>query len=57
MTMYFFLTYYILTLAMDIECSSVELNKAIVPVDFSEPKDGTLENLLIWGRNKRNNVS
>ena len=42
---------------MDIECSSVELNKAIVPVDLSEPKDGTLENLLIWGRNKRNNVS
>ncbi|KAL6559239.1 hypothetical protein OROHE_006608 [Orobanche hederae] len=40
---------------LKVEMSSVELNKAIVPADFSEPKDGTLENLLIWGRNKRNN--
>ncbi|KAL6552459.1 hypothetical protein OROHE_007823 [Orobanche hederae] len=40
---------------LKVEMSSVELNKAIVPVDFSEPKDGTLMNLLIWGRNKKNN--
>ena len=42
---------------MYIVYSSVELGKAIVPVDCSEAKDGTLENLLIWGRNKKNNVS
>ncbi|KAL6584936.1 hypothetical protein OROMI_004225 [Orobanche minor] len=40
---------------LKVDMSSVELNKAIVPVDFLEPKDGALENLLIWGRNKKNN--
>ncbi|KAL6507042.1 hypothetical protein OROHE_022177 [Orobanche hederae] len=40
---------------LKVDMSSVELNKATVPVDFLEPKDGALENLLIWGRNKKNN--
>ena len=44
-------------LNMDFVCRTVELGKAIVPADSSEPTDGTLENLLIWGRNKKNNVS
>ncbi|KAL6554207.1 hypothetical protein OROMI_019880 [Orobanche minor] len=37
------------------EISGAELNKVIFPVYPSEPKDGTLENLLIWARNRKNN--
>ncbi|GKD08310.1 hypothetical protein Tco_1187995, partial [Tanacetum coccineum] len=34
----------------------VELNKACLPADYSEPKDGTLENLLMWAHNWKNDV-
>ncbi|KAL6528078.1 hypothetical protein OROHE_015028 [Orobanche hederae] len=40
---------------LKVDMSYVELNKAIVPVDFLKSKDGALENFLIWGRNKKNN--
>ncbi|GJT89833.1 replication protein A 70 kDa DNA-binding subunit C-like protein [Tanacetum coccineum] len=33
------------------------LNQVTVNVDHSQPKDGTLENLLIWARNRKNDVS
>ncbi|KAL6552445.1 hypothetical protein OROHE_007809 [Orobanche hederae] len=36
------------------ETSGAELNKVILPVYPSEPKDGTLENLLIWPPNRKN---
>ncbi|GJY76035.1 replication protein A 70 kDa DNA-binding subunit C-like protein [Tanacetum coccineum] len=33
------------------------LNQVTVNVDHSQPKDGTLENLLIWAQNRKNDVS
>ncbi|GJU20076.1 replication protein A 70 kDa DNA-binding subunit C-like protein [Tanacetum coccineum] len=33
----------------------VEPTKAALAVDCSQPKEGTLENLLIWARNRKNN--
>nr|GEX85623.1 ATP-dependent DNA helicase PIF1-like [Tanacetum cinerariifolium] len=36
--------------------SDVETGKETLLVDFSEAKASTLENLLMWGRNRRNNV-
>ena len=50
-------TYRALMLNMGMDISAANLSKAFMPVDLSEPKDGTLENLLIWGRNRKNNVS
>ncbi|GJV79454.1 hypothetical protein Tco_1515324 [Tanacetum coccineum] len=32
------------------------LNQVAAHVDYSQPKDGTLENLLIWARNQKNDV-
>ncbi|GJT12703.1 hypothetical protein Tco_0859745 [Tanacetum coccineum] len=37
------------------ENSCVEPTKAALAVDCSQPKEGTLENLLIWARNRKNN--
>ncbi|KAL6587669.1 hypothetical protein OROMI_000647 [Orobanche minor] len=37
--------------------SGAGLNKVILPVYPSEPKDGTLENLLIWARNRKNDTA
>ncbi|GJV77616.1 ATP-dependent DNA helicase PIF1 [Tanacetum coccineum] len=31
-------------------------SKAPLPIDCSQPREGTLENLLIWARNRQNNV-
>ncbi|KAL6575038.1 hypothetical protein OROMI_012323 [Orobanche minor] len=39
------------------EISGAGLNKVILPVYPSEPKDGTLENLLIWARNRKNDTA
>ena len=36
--------------------SHVEMNTIALPTDIFVPKDGTLENLLLWARNKKNNV-
>nr|GEW09650.1 hypothetical protein [Tanacetum cinerariifolium] len=33
------------------------LNQVTVNVEHSKPKDGTLENLLIWAQNRKNDVS
>ncbi|GJY52472.1 nucleic acid-binding, OB-fold protein [Tanacetum coccineum] len=33
------------------------LNQVAVHVDYSQPENGTLENLLIWARNRKNEVS
>ncbi|GKC06514.1 DNA helicase PIF1, ATP-dependent [Tanacetum coccineum] len=38
------------------DSSSVQPTKAVVPMDNSLPREGTLENLLIWARNRQNNV-
>ncbi|GKA44691.1 DNA helicase PIF1, ATP-dependent [Tanacetum coccineum] len=35
--------------------SSIAPTKAVLAVDCSLPKEGTLENLLIWARNRQNN--
>ncbi|GKC38270.1 replication protein A 70 kDa DNA-binding subunit C-like protein, partial [Tanacetum coccineum] len=32
-------------------------SKAPLPIDFSQPREGTLENLLIWARNLQNNTT
>ncbi|GJX80268.1 replication protein A 70 kDa DNA-binding subunit C-like protein [Tanacetum coccineum] len=37
--------------------NTVELHEVAMHVDHSEPKDGTMENLLIWARNRKNDVS
>nr|GEV34807.1 hypothetical protein [Tanacetum cinerariifolium] len=34
-----------------------ESSKAVVPVEFSQPKEGTLENVLIWARNRKNDTA
>ncbi|GKA45066.1 nucleic acid-binding, OB-fold protein [Tanacetum coccineum] len=39
---------------LKMETSGVELPKESLPVDHSKPKDGTLENLLIWACNRKN---
>ncbi|GJX03348.1 ATP-dependent DNA helicase PIF7-like protein [Tanacetum coccineum] len=33
-----------------------ESNKVVVPVEFSEPKEGSLENVLMWARNRKNDL-
>ncbi|GJU47755.1 DNA helicase PIF1, ATP-dependent [Tanacetum coccineum] len=38
------------------DSSYVQPNKAVLAVDNSLPKEGTLENLLIWARNRQNNT-
>nr|GEV16050.1 ribonuclease H-like domain-containing protein [Tanacetum cinerariifolium] len=45
-----------LTFAIDVPTSCVEPTKAALSVDCSQPKEGTLENLLIWACNLKNNV-
>ncbi|GJR53662.1 reverse transcriptase domain-containing protein [Tanacetum coccineum] len=40
----------------DIPCLRVAPSKAPLPIDCSQPREGTLENLLIWARNRQNNV-
>ncbi|GJR53317.1 DNA helicase PIF1, ATP-dependent [Tanacetum coccineum] len=39
------------------ELKKGKASKATVPVDFSQPKEGTLENVLIWARNRKNDTS
>ncbi|GJX05718.1 ribonuclease H-like domain-containing protein [Tanacetum coccineum] len=41
---------------LKVENSGVELNKEGLSADNSEPKDGTIENLLMWAYNWKNNV-
>ncbi|GJW12563.1 hypothetical protein Tco_1578390 [Tanacetum coccineum] len=41
---------------LNTENSSVEPTKAALAADCSQPKEGTLKNLLIWARNRKNNV-
>ncbi|GKC24369.1 replication protein A 70 kDa DNA-binding subunit C-like protein, partial [Tanacetum coccineum] len=36
------------------ENSGMELTKEVMPVEYSESREGTLENLLMWARNQRN---
>ncbi|GJU61121.1 replication protein A 70 kDa DNA-binding subunit C-like protein [Tanacetum coccineum] len=36
--------------------SLVEPNKEMMMVDSSQPREGTVENLLLWTRNRKNNV-
>ncbi|GKE94076.1 hypothetical protein Tco_1578931 [Tanacetum coccineum] len=38
------------------ENSGVESKNPSLPVDHSQPKEGTLENLLVWARNRKNDV-
>nr|GEZ16097.1 hypothetical protein [Tanacetum cinerariifolium] len=38
------------------EGSVVESSKEVVSGDCSQPKEGTLENVLIWARNRKNDV-
>ncbi|GJR90541.1 zinc finger MYM-type protein 1-like protein [Tanacetum coccineum] len=38
------------------ENSGVESKNPSLPVDHSQPKEGTLENLLMWARNQKNDV-
>ena len=37
-------------------CSGVNKKKEIVVVDHSVPKAGTIENVLMWARNRKNDV-
>ncbi|GJW12561.1 reverse transcriptase domain-containing protein [Tanacetum coccineum] len=41
---------------LNTENSSVKPTKAALAANCSQPKEGTLENLLIWARNRKNNV-
>nr|GEV91961.1 UBN2 domain-containing protein [Tanacetum cinerariifolium] len=34
--------------------SLVEPNKEVMVVDYSQPREGTVENLLLWARNRKN---
>nr|GEV96950.1 hypothetical protein [Tanacetum cinerariifolium] len=34
-----------------------ESSKVAVPVEFSQPKEGTLENVLMWARNQKNDTA
>ncbi|GKC15936.1 nucleic acid-binding, OB-fold protein [Tanacetum coccineum] len=36
--------------------SGVELKNPYVPIDLTRPVQGTIENLLMWSRNRKNNV-
>ncbi|GJZ64159.1 DNA helicase PIF1, ATP-dependent [Tanacetum coccineum] len=38
------------------DSSSVQPNKVVLVVDNSLPREGTLENILIWARSRQNNV-
>ncbi|GJU17896.1 reverse transcriptase domain-containing protein, partial [Tanacetum coccineum] len=38
------------------DSSSVQPTKVVLAVDSSLPREGTLENLLIWARNRQNNT-
>ncbi|GKC67513.1 replication protein A 70 kDa DNA-binding subunit C-like protein [Tanacetum coccineum] len=38
------------------EISVIESNVDVLPADCSQPKEGTLENVLIWAQNHKNDV-
>nr|GEU94767.1 hypothetical protein [Tanacetum cinerariifolium] len=42
-----------LTFFMNVYISRAAPNKASLPIDCSQPREGTLENLLIWARNRK----
>ena len=45
-----------LVINLNVDCSGVKQRKESVPVDYSIPKPGTLENVLMWARNRKNDV-
>ncbi|GKB68705.1 reverse transcriptase domain-containing protein [Tanacetum coccineum] len=45
-----------LTIYMSCNKDEVSLSQAAVHADYSQAKEGTLENLLIWARNRKNDV-
>ncbi|GKC75949.1 replication protein A 70 kDa DNA-binding subunit C-like protein [Tanacetum coccineum] len=40
--------------ALRADDSGMQLTKEVMPVEYSETREGTLENLLMWARNRRN---
>ncbi|GKA36290.1 reverse transcriptase domain-containing protein, partial [Tanacetum coccineum] len=48
--------YPVVLTAMNVKQYNRALAHVTVNVDHSQPKDGTLENLLIWSRNRKNDV-
>ncbi|GJW53525.1 nucleic acid-binding, OB-fold protein [Tanacetum coccineum] len=45
-----------LTISINVHDSLVEPNKEMMMVDYSQPREGTVENLLLWARNHKNDT-